>query len=278
MGMADEPTKPSKVKSVVSGVLIPLGLIAPLIAMFIYLVSGSSCSPEDNPIIQNLRAAVDNPARSDDARARDQGRLPVKVLAVYGVRPGMTVLEVGAGGGYYTEILSAALGPDGKVIAQNTPSDYYKNYVASTFEPLAERLENVEPFVGAVNDLTLPDGSVDLVLVFLVYHHMYYTETEGENLPIATQKSLARIMAALKPGGILAVIEHAAPNGSSRSESAAIHRVDEATTVADITGAGFSLVDKSRVLQVKTDDRSVYWYDTPHQGKTWRLMHKYIKR
>jgi predicted methyltransferase len=275
--MTDEPTKPSKMKSFWSA-LIPIGLIAPIIAMMIFLMTGSGCDPKDNVAVANLRAAVDNPARSEDARARDAGRLPVKVMAVYGVRPGMTILEVGAGSGYYTEILSAAVGPEGRVIAQNTPSDYYKKYVADTFEPLAARLSNVDPHVGALGDLNIPDESLDLALIFLIYHHMHYDAAEGERLPVATQRNLERIRAALKPGAVLAVIEHAAPNGTNRADSAAIHRVDEATTVADFTGAGFNLVDKSRVLQVKTDDRSIYWYDTPHQGKTWRLMHKYIKR
>lgn len=235
------------------------------------------CSPANESVPENIRAAVNNPARSDEARARDAGRMPAQMLRFYGVSPGMTVLEVGAGGGYYTEILSAAVGPEGRVIAQNTPSDYYIKNIKATFEPLAERLGNVTAEVGDLTQVKLAPNSVDLALITLIYHHMHYNPEEGEVLPGYTKQSLANIMAALKPGGMLGVIEHAAPDGTNRADSAALHRVDEATTVADITGEGFRLVDKSRLLQVKTDDRTVYWYGTPHQGKTWRLVHKYIK-
>ncbi len=221
--MDDGGTKPSKLKSV-WGALVPIGLIAPILAMLIFLISGSGCDPKDNEAIANLRAAVGNPERSDAARARDEGRLPVKVLSTFGVSPGMTVLEVGAGRGYYTEILSGAVGPSGKVIAHNTPSGYYKNYISATFEPLAERLPNVEARVGDLSSLDLPDNSVDLVMIFLIYHHMHYAKDEGEALPIETQRSLAELRAALKPGGVLAVIEHAAPDGSSRAHSAALWR------------------------------------------------------
>ncbi|MFQ5534587.1 MAG: methyltransferase domain-containing protein [Sphingomonadales bacterium] len=224
-----------------------------------------------------IAAAVANPARSEQARVRDAGRKPTEILTFFGVKPGMTVLDVGAGSGYYTEILDAAVGPGGKVLAQNTPGDFYDNFLKTSFEPLAERLANVEPYLISMTDIDLEDATLDAAFIFLIYHHMHYNPDEGEALPGRTKAILARIRAALKPGGILGIIEHAAPDGASRADSAPLHRVDPATTKLDITGQGFDLAAESDLLHFRTDDRSVYWRNTPYQGKTWRLVHKYVK-
>ncbi len=242
----------------------------------------AACSPandngEGAGVPAHIQAALDNAARGDAAKARDEGRKPGEILALYGLEPGMTVLEVGAGGGYYTQILSGAVGPDGKVIAQNTPSEYYLANLKDTFEALAQSLPNVEMQVGALGDIELAPNSLDMALITLIYHHMHYVEAEGENLPEATKQNLRKIFAALKPGGVLGIIEHAAPDGTSRADSNTIHRVDEATTTADITARGFRLEAASDLLHVDSDDRTIYWYNTPHQGKTWRLAHKYTK-
>ena len=232
---------------------------------------------EDSTISAAIRAAVANPARPDAARARDEGRMPAEILAFYGIEPGMTVLEIGAGGGYYTEILDGVVGPSGKVIAQNSPGEFYDTRIKPTFEPLVERLPNTDGFVGSLAEFDGADGSVDAVFIVLIYHHMHFNADEGEVLPERSREILGKIRALLKPGGILAIIEHAAPDGTSREASAPLHRVDDATTRADITGLGFELAAESDLLHFATDDRAVYWRGTEYQGKTWRLVHKYVK-
>ena len=224
-----------------------------------------------------ILAAVANPARGDEVRARDAGRKPAEVLAFFGVEPGMTVLDVAAGGGYYTEILDGLVGAEGKVIAQNSTGDFYEKFIKARFEPLVARLANTEPYLGSLEDFEVADNSIDAAFIILIFHHMHYNAEQGDVLPEGSKANLARILAALKPGGVLGIIEHAAPDGTSRAASAPLHRVDDATTKADVTGAGFELVAESDILHVATDDRAVYWRDTPHQGKTWRLVHKYIK-
>lgn len=225
----------------------------------------------------HIKSAIDNPERGQEARGRDAGRRPGEVLAFYGIEPGMTVLEIGAGGGYYTELLSHAVGPEGKVIAQNSPGEFYEKFIKARFVPIVEKLENVEAAVAAVPDIGLAAGSIDAAFIILIYHHMHFDPESGEALPDRTVETLDAIHRALKPGGILGIIEHAAPDGMGRAASAEIHRVDEQSTIADITGRGFELAATSDLLHVASDDRTVYWRNTPHQGKTWRLMHKYRK-
>ena len=228
-------------------------------------------------ISEAILAAVANPARGEEARARDAGRKPGEVLAFFGIEPGMTVLEVAAGGGYYTEILDGVVGAGGKVIAHNSPGDFYEKFIQARFEPLVAGLANTEPYLGTLEDFEAEDNSLDAAFIILIFHHMHYDAEQGDVLPEGSRATLAKILAALKPGGVLGIIEHAAPDGTSRAASASLHRVDDATTKADVTGAGFELAAQSDILHVATDDRAVYWRDTPHQGKTWRLVHKYIK-
>jgi predicted methyltransferase len=275
--MPDDQTTPAKKKSILAA-LAPFGLMAPIVAILAFLLFGYGPSTADNGNDNAaIQAAIDSATRSGESRERDGGRKPAEVLKFFGIKPGMTVLEVGAGTGYYAEIVSAAVGPAGKVIAQNSPTEFYLNTIQAIFEPMAEQLANVEPHVAPLENLKVADNSVDVAMIVLIYHHMHYTEAEGEKLPISTQGHLKVLLKALKPGGVLGIIEHAAPDGTNRADSAALHRVDEATTVADITGAGFTLAAKSDLLQVASDDRTVYWFRTVHMGKTWRILHKYVK-
>ncbi|NOX94203.1 MAG: methyltransferase, partial [Alphaproteobacteria bacterium] len=80
-------------------------------------VAITAVSASEIPV--NIQAGVDNPNRTEENRARDNDRKPGEVLAFYGVSEGMTVVDIASGGGYFTEILSGAVGPDGQVRAQN---------------------------------------------------------------------------------------------------------------------------------------------------------------
>lgn len=227
--------------------------------------------------MSSIDAAVNSPARPDAARGRDEGRKPAEVLAFYGVEPGMALFEFGAGGGYYTEILSVAVGPEGKVIAQNSPGDFYENRIKANFEPLTARLPNVEPYIKASADFDVADNSLDGAFIILIYHHMHYNAEQGEVLPESSREILGKLLTALKPGGFLGVIEHAAPDDATRESSAPLHRVPPGMAKADITGLGYEFAGESDLLLNSEDDRSVYWRGSPYQGKTARFVHKYVK-
>jgi len=245
---------------------------AVIVSSLILLVAGVAQAADIPAAVQR---AVDDPGRPAAARARDAGRKPAEILTFFGIHPGMRVLEVGAGGGYYTEILSNLLGDNGEVIAQN--SQFIYDRVEKTVAPLYAARKNIRPYVGSLVDLDLPDNSLDAALIILIFHHMHFDADHPNQLPERTKAVLQNIRRWLKPGGVLGVIEHAALPGTSRAASAPLHRVDEQTTIADITGQGFVLAATSDILQVASDDRSVYWRNTPHRGKTWRFVHKYVK-
>ncbi len=248
-------------------------MVARILASLVLVMVAGVAQAADIPAA--IQRAVDDPGRSDAVRARDAGRKPAEVLAFFGIKPGMHILEVGAGSGYYTEILSNLVGESGEVIAQN--SQFIFDRVKDQVEPLYAARKNIRPFVGSITDLDVPDNSLDAALIILVFHHMHFDADHPDQFPERSKAVLQRIRRALKPGGVLGVIEHAALPGTSRAASAPLHRVDEQTTIADITGEGFVLAATSDILQFESDDRSIYWRNSPHRGKTWRFVHKYVK-
>ncbi|MCH8863067.1 MAG: class I SAM-dependent methyltransferase [Proteobacteria bacterium] len=226
-----------------------------------------------------IEQAVQNPARPDDDRARDEARRPAEVLAFFGVEPGMRVMEVGGGSGYYTEILNYVVGGEGKVIAQNGPGPFYESFLK---EPLATRykdgrLENAEQLLASAPDWELEDGSLDAVFIFLIYHHMHIGPDGAEAMPESTVATLAKLRAALKPGGLLGLIEHRAADGATRAESAAWHRITDAVARADMAAAGFAFDGASDMFTNAEDDQRNYWRESGMSGKTTRIVHRYRK-
>lgn len=226
-----------------------------------------------------IEQAVQNEARPEADRARDEARKPAEVLAFFGVEPGMRVMEVGAGSGYYTEILNYVVGGEGKVIAQNSPGPFYEGFLK---EPLAVRheggrLANVEPLLAASPDWELEDGSLDAAYIFLIYHHMHIGQDGVEAMPESTVATLAKLRAALKPGGLLGIIEHRAAEGATRAESAAWHRITEAVARADMAAAGFAFDGESDMFTNAGDDERNYWRESGMLGKTTRIVHRYRK-
>ncbi len=237
-------------------------------------ISLSSAIAGDVPA--NIKSAIDNPNRSEENRARDGDRKPGKILSFFGVEEGMTVVDIASGGGYFTEIISGAVGPDGDVRAHNR--------AGARIDDRLEALEaQFKPFGNITIDVTDPatalpyeDNSVDMVLLSLIIHHMHYTDESGEALPESSAAAYADVRRVLKPGGVFAIIEHKAPDGASREQSAAWHRISEDVMVADVTSAGFTLdASNDAIHNNPGDDEQNVWFDTGLRGKTTRLVHRY---
>jgi predicted methyltransferase len=190
-------------------------------------------------------AAIANPARTDDDRQTDAKRKPAEFLAFAQVRPGMKVLDVAAGGGTTSALLAAAVGKNGEVWAQSgKPSPRLDARVAA--------LPNLHPVVASFDD-PVPKGAppLDLVTINMSYHDIANTPTDRA----AMNK---RLYDALKPGGRLVIIDNAAKAGSGLSATKTLHRIDEATVIAEVTKAGFAVDGKSDYLHVASD---------PHEQK-----------
>ncbi len=220
---------------------------------------GDAMNGPSAEVPEPIAAAVANTDRPDEDTARDADRRPGQVLAFVGVQPGMDVLEFVAAGGYYTEILSRAVGDNGHVYATRLDDKRIAD----------NRLPNVTA-VGD-QDWGLEPGSVGLVFTALNYHDLFNVEGLDRNA------LLKRFYDVLKPGGTFAVVDHAAQPGSGSRDTNTLHRVDEQTVVSEITGAGFELVDESDVLRHPEDDHTRKVFDEGIRGKTDRFVLKFIK-
>jgi predicted methyltransferase len=108
-----------------------------------------------------IEASVSNAARSDADRARDETSKPVAVLGFLGIEPGMRVLDLLSAGGYYSEILSRAVGPDGEVVAHTNDihEKYHGEEIAARYRN--DRLPNVARLISNPPDLKLGSSPVD---------------------------------------------------------------------------------------------------------------------
>jgi predicted methyltransferase len=218
---------------------------------------------------QALLAAPSRPAAD---REQDAGRKPAETLAFFGVQPGMVALDLFAGAGYYTELLAAAVGPTGRVVA-HTNRAYLDGVGEEWTRRFADaRLANVEQLTAEGNDIELTPGQFDFVLLSAVYHDVYYVN-EARNWPkIDGPRLLAELFAAMKPGATLGLIDHAAMPGSPEETGGTLHRIDAAIVKRDFAAAGFVLEAESDVLRNPADDYAKGVFDPAVRGKTDRFM------
>ena len=222
-------------------------------------------------------AAVDNPARTEQDRARDAGRKPGAVLEFFGIAPGMSVLDLYSGGGYYTELLAYVVGPEGRVVAHTNQA--YAQFVGDeAINRYADnRLPNVEVLYAENNELKLEEESFDATMMILTYHDIYYVSPNNGWPKIDGPALLAEIRKGLKPRGILAIVDHYAEAGSPRETGNTLHRIDPDIVIGEVEAAGFVLEDKSDVLRNMEDDYSKNMADPSVRGQTDRFVLRFRK-
>ncbi|MDE0454712.1 MAG: methyltransferase domain-containing protein [Gammaproteobacteria bacterium] len=219
-----------------------------------------------------IAAAIEDPRRLPGDRARDAGRKPEAILAFAGLRPGMEVLDMFSGGGYYTQLAASVVGPAGKVVAHNnTP---YASIAGSQIEQRYAdgRLPSVEQILGENNKLALPAGAFDVALLILCYHDVYYIDGQRGWERIDRPLMLAELYSAVKPGGVVLVVDHVADPGTPDDVIAGLHRIDPALVKADFTAAGFRFDAESDVLSNENDPRDVIAMAPHVRGKTDRAV------
>jgi len=229
------------------------------------------------PEMSVYEAAVANESRPEADRERDAGRKPAQVLEFLGVAPGMTVLDMFSGGGYYTEILSHTVGPEGQVIAHS--NEAYLKFVGDEFEKryLGGRLPNAQVLMAENNELSLEANSLDGVMLVLSFHDFYLAAADGWPA-IEIQPLLAELHSGLRAGGFVGVIDHYAAEGALPSETGgSTHRIDPAVVIREMTAAGFVLDGQSEILRNPDDDYEKIVFDPDLRGKTDRFVMRFVK-
>jgi predicted methyltransferase len=216
-------------------------------------------------------AAVGDSARPAADTARDAARKPAEMMAFAGVKPGDKVVDLIPGGGYFTRIFSAAVGPGGHVYAATPPAK------SADAEPAAAKIA-ADPHYANVSviDATPPAvmgaGPVDIIWTAQNYHDLHLARLKLD-VP-AYDKAL---FAALKPGGVLVIVDHAAEAGSGLRDPDKLHRIDEAVVKQEVESAGFVLDAESDTLRNPADPHTALVFDPSIRGKTDQFVLRFKK-
>jgi predicted methyltransferase len=236
----------------------------------------ASCSlpaiAAEAPIPANIAAAAADPARAGQV-SQDAQRHGPEILAFAGVAPGAKVVDLIPGGGYWTRLFAASVGPSGHVYAV-WPAEYVKvdDDELGPYKALAQKYPNVEVLEQPAANLAVPEKA-DLVFTAQNYHD-YLDKFMGPVDPMVLNKA---VFAALKPGGIYLIVDHAAEAGSGARDTDTLHRIDPAIVKAQVTAAGFIFVGESPLLANAADDHSKKVFDASIRGRTDQFIYKFRK-
>jgi len=233
---------------------------------------GGMGAPPAPTTAADYAAVLADASRPADDRARDAARHTAETLAFAGVRPGQKVADMIIGGGYFTRVFAAAVGPRGRVTAWQ-PEEFIA-FQASYGESLTavDALANVDGLRSPIAAPGFPAG-LDLVFTAQNYHDLH--------LSIAPADTAARVNAAvfqaLKPGGLYVVIDHHAAAGSPLTASNTVHRIDIEAVKREVLAAGFVLDGESDILSNAADPLSANVFDGSIRGRTSQFMLRFRK-
>jgi predicted methyltransferase len=199
--------------------------------------------------VPDFAAIIAAPDRAASDRDIDKRRDPVKLLAFTGVRTGMKVLDMGAGGGYSTELMARAVAPNGVVYGQNAadlPARPKERFEARLKTPaMKDAVAVARPF----DDPLPPDvRNLDLITFLFYYHDTTYMEVDRAAMN-------RKLFAALKPGGLLVIADHSAKAGDGTAIGKTLHRIEESVLRSEVEAAGFKLAASGDFLRHPEDLR-----------------------
>jgi predicted methyltransferase len=196
-----------------------------------------------------LAAILASPHRMPGNKDRDGARHPIETMTFFGLAPDQTVVELGAGGGWYTEILAPFLANKGKLIvagpdakapvgAMSTVSGHALDLMLAKSPELYGKVQRVD-ISPAAPIVLAPDGTVDLVLAMREMHNWQRRKE--------LDKYLAAIHKALKPGGTFGLVAHRAKPGTKGEDTAESGYLAEQWVIDRVTAAGFDAPEKSEI-------------------------------
>ena len=224
-----------------------------------------------------IEKAVSDSARPADDVKRDEGRLPAALTEFAGIKPGMTVVDLLPGTGYFTRIFAKAVGPRGRVYAY-----FGLQYDArlksqghdpdNQFTDLKAIYPNLDVIHGKLEDFVTPE-KVDLVWTSDNYHDMH-TKAYGPNDTAAVNKSIYN---SLKPGGYYIVVDHRAAKDAGADTPDKLHRINEDIVKKEVEAAGFKLVAESKLLTRPSDDNTKRIFEEGEHDHTDQMVLKFRK-
>lgn len=229
-------------------------------------VIAASCTTVPQERAPDFTSVLADPVRPAADAARDADRKPVELMSFAGVRPGMKIAELAPGGGYFTRILTGAVGPRGKVFAiAGRPSP-------GLLESAPKRA-NLTVLTAQPGTIPAPEP-VDLVWTTLNYHDFKNNKLATGDVAQALNAEAFRV---LKPGGVYLVVDHDTAAGAGASQTSTLHRIEGAQVRREVEAAGFRLESSSDLLRHPADDHTAKVQETGIRGKTDQFILKFRK-
>jgi predicted methyltransferase len=244
-------------------------------AVLLAIPAMSPAAPAD------IEAALANPDRSEADQGQDEARQPIRLLTFLGLEQGDRVFDFVAAGGYYSELMARAVGPEGFVMAHNTPGlitqfDMREGLDARGY---GTRIPNSISYEHESDALPLEANSVDFALFNMVFHDLWFVAAEGA-APLSSDPEgfVANLYAAMKPGGVVGIVDHVGIEGADPAEETArAHRIDPAVIRSMMTEAGFVLDGEADFLRNPGDDHQMNVFNPEIRGNTDRVVYRFRK-
>jgi predicted methyltransferase len=250
---------------------------AALALLLIVSGAGLAQAVSDVPTVPGyVASAIADPARPPEQVAQDANRRPAEVLAFAGIKPGDRVADFMSGGAYFTRLFSRIVGGTGRVYAF-VPEEEIENCApAETAGTRALATDagyaNVRVITAPVARLRPPEA-LDLVWTSLNFHDLYDSFMGPASVPQVARS----FFDALKPGGVLLVIDHVAQAGSGVRDTETLHRIDPQVIIGTVEAAGFRLEAHSDLLRNPHDNHELRVFDAAIRGRTDQMILKFRK-
>lgn len=237
------------------------------------LLLSACASIPTTPVAADYAAALADPARPAAERERDEARKPAELLAFAGVRPGQRVGDFIMGGGYLTRVLASAVGSRGHVYAFQ-PAEFiaFRAQYGEDQRSVDAAYTNVDAVAGPAGTPAFP-GNLDVIITVQNFHDLYLTPMPAGSAPRAS----AALFNALRPGGVLVLVDHSAIDGSATGAVDSLHRIDQAVIIAELGAAGFVLDGESDMYSRPADARTVNVFDPAIRGQTDQFTLRFRK-
>lgn len=227
------------------------------------LVLGVPAASAQAPIPAAVSAAVADRGRTTADREADARRHIAETIAFAGIEPGMTVVEIFPGKGYFTRVIAKTIGPSGRLFTIPWQEPDTNSSINLANDPY---YGNITLWTG--NFLGFKAGRpVDVLFTVQNYHDIMSSQRPQVN-------QVAFRM--LKPGGLYVIADHSARDGSGYNDLP-LHRIDEALVIREVERAGFKLAGKSEILRNPADDRKLNVFNPAIRGKTDQFLLKFVK-
>lgn len=245
-----------------------------LLAATLLALSAPMALAAGQAVPATVTTALADPARPAADVERDAARHPGEILAFMGVKPGDHVLDFFMGGGYWTRILAKSVGDQGQVIAYQ-PAEIikYKAVFAAQQDAAVAPYANVVPTRESLADFAPAAGTLDAAITVQNWHDLHLSARAP-----GTAASVARaLFKALKPGGVLLVIDHVAATDPNFAVPDELHRIDPVAARAEIERAGFVFDGELSVLRNADDNHTLGVFDPALRGHTDQFIYRFRK-